>query len=100
VLNNCLSYADDPSQMFERTLEWLSADGLVITAMYRGLGARYIWSRIDSAPVEQVAACAVKDYGTGAVWDVKALRPRSTKRTIAGVGRQPKSSPSDMTARA
>ena len=90
VLNNCLSYADDPSQMFERTLEWLAKDGLVITAMYRGLGARYIWSRIDSAPVELVAACAVKDYGTGAIWDVKALRPRSTKRTVAGAGRQPR----------
>ena len=65
VLNNGLSYADDPSQMFERTLEWLAEDGLVIVAMYRGLGTAVIWSRIDSAPVELVAACAVRDYGTG-----------------------------------
>ena len=91
VLNNCLSYADDPSQMFERTLEWLAEDGLVIVAMYRGLGARYIWSRIDSAPVELVAACAVRDYGTGAVWDVKALRPRSAKRAMAGSSRRTES---------
>jgi SAM-dependent methyltransferase len=100
VLNNCLSYADDPSETFERTLGWLAEDGLVIVAMYRGLGARYIWSRIESAPVEQVAACAVKDYGTGAVWDVKALRPRSAERAIAGDRRRTESPPHDMAASA
>ncbi len=78
LLNNCLSYADDPRAMFERTLGWLTDDGLVITAMYRGLGARYIWSSIEAAQVEQVATCAVKDGGTGAVWDVKVFRPSST----------------------
>ena len=39
VLNNCLSYAVDPPQMFERTLGWLTEDGFVVVAMYRGLGA-------------------------------------------------------------
>ena len=82
VLNNCLSYADDPRVMFERTLGWLADDGVVIVAMYRGLGSRYIWSLLESAPVEQVAACAVKDDGTGAVWDVKALRPVSAGLAI------------------
>ena len=77
VLNNCLSYADDPRAMFERTLGWLAEDGCVIVAMYRGLGARYIWSGIKSTQVDQVAACAVRDDGTGAVWDVKVLRPRT-----------------------
>lgn len=77
VLNNCLSYADDPRAMFERTLAWLTADGRVIVAMYRGLGARYIWSGIMASQVDQVAACAVQDDGTGAVWDVKVLRPRT-----------------------
>ena len=82
VLNNCLSYADDPRAMFVRTLGWLADDGVVIVAMYRGLGSRYIWSLLESAPVEQVAACAVKDDGTGAVWDVKALRPVSAGLAI------------------
>ena len=77
VLNNCLSYADDPRAMFERTLRWLAEDGRVIVAMYRGLGARYIWSDITTTQVDQVAACAVRDDGTGAVWDVKVLRPRT-----------------------
>jgi trans-aconitate methyltransferase len=77
VLNNCLSYADDPRAVFERALGWLTGDGLVIVAMYRGLGARYIWSDIKSTQVDQVAACAVRDDGTGAVWDVKVLRPRT-----------------------
>jgi len=80
VLNNCLSYSVDPGQLFERALGWLAEDGLVIVAMYRGLGARYIWSLIHSAPVDQLAACAVKDVRTGAVWDVKALRPRPEMR--------------------
>jgi hypothetical protein len=75
VLNECLYYSDDPRLMFERTLGWLADGGVVIEAIYRGLGSRYIWSLLQSAPVEQVAACAVKDDRTGAVWDVKALRP-------------------------
>jgi SAM-dependent methyltransferase len=97
VLNNCLSYSDDPPEMFERALGWLAEDGLVITAMYRGLGARYIWSRIESTPVEQVAACAVKDAGTGAVWDVKALRPRGAANpTIGKDWHRPASPQQDM----
>jgi SAM-dependent methyltransferase len=76
VLNNCLSYSVDPRAMFERALGWLAEEGLVIVAMYRGLGARYIWSQVHSAAVDQLAACAVRDARTGAVWDVKALRPR------------------------
>jgi SAM-dependent methyltransferase len=82
VLNNCLSYADDPREMFDRALGWLAEDGFVIAAMYRGLGARFIWSRIESLPLERVAACAVKDDGTGAVWDVKVLRPRLANLVI------------------
>jgi SAM-dependent methyltransferase len=77
VLNNCLTYAADPSAMFERALGWLAEDGVVVVAMYRDLAARYIWTRIAAAPVEQMAACVVKDDRTGAVWDVKALRPRA-----------------------
>ena len=76
VLNNCLAYADDPLKMFERALEWLGEGGLVVVSMYRDLGARYIWAGIESAAIEQVAACAVKDDRTGAVWNVKALRIR------------------------
>lgn len=82
VLNNCLSYSVDPRQMFERALGWLSEQGLVIVAMYRGLGARYIWSLVHSAAVDQLAACAVKDVRTGAVWDVKVLRPRRERMAI------------------
>ncbi len=96
VLNNCLSYAVDPPQMFERTLGWLTEDGFVVVAMYRGLGARYIWSRINSASVEQVAACAVKDDGTGAVWDVKVFRPRPANSAIGNDGHRPASSQQDM----
>ena len=76
VLDNCLSYAADPRAVFERALSWLDDDGIVIVAMYRGLGARYLWSLIDATAVEEVAGCAVKDNGTGASWDIKALRPR------------------------
>jgi hypothetical protein len=79
VLNNSLSYSIDPREMFERALGWLAEDGFLVAAMYRGLGARYIWSLIEFAEVEQVAACAVKDVSTGAVWDVKALRPRPSQ---------------------
>jgi SAM-dependent methyltransferase len=96
VLNNCLYYFDDPPQVFERALGWLAVDGLVIADMYRGIGARYIWSRIESAPVEQVAACAVRDDATGAIWDVKTLRPRSANLKIANDWRRPASSRQDM----
>ena len=82
VLNNCLSYSADPREMFERALGWLTEEGVVIVSMYRGLGARYIWSLVDSAAVDQLAACAVKDVRTGAVWDVKALRPRQEDLAI------------------
>lgn len=82
VLNNSLYYCKDPRAVFQRTLGWLADGGLVLTAMYRGLGSRYVWSLIESAPVEQVAGCAVKDDATGAVWDVKALRPLPVTRTI------------------
>ena len=84
VLNNCLMYSVDLRQMFERALGWLAEDGIVIPAMYRGLGARYIWSRVESGAVEQLAACAVKDTATGAVWDIKALRPRPTSLDVWG----------------
>ena len=75
VLNNCLGYSADPSKMFERALGWLSDEGVAIVAMYRGLGAHYLWSRVETAAVEKLAGCSVKDDRTGAVWDVKALRP-------------------------
>jgi hypothetical protein len=84
VLNNCLMYSIDVRQMFERALGWLAKDGFVIAAMHRGLGARYIWSRVESAAVEQLAACAVKDDRTGAIWDVKALRPRPASLDFLG----------------
>ncbi len=76
VLDECLYYSADPFEMFERSLGWLAEDGVVIVSMFRSLGARYIWSRIQSAPVEPLAASAVKDAMEGGVWDVKALRPR------------------------
>ena len=98
VLNNCLSYAVDPPQMFEQTLGWLTEDGFVVVAMYRGLGARYIWSRINSASVEQVAACAVKDDGTGAVWDVKVFRSRRANPAIGNDGHRPASSQQGVTS--
>jgi hypothetical protein len=82
VLNNCLCDSDDPRVMHEWALGWLAEDGFVVAAMYRGLGARSIWSRIESAPVEQVAAGAVKDDGTGAVWDVKVVRPRPANLAV------------------
>ena len=75
VLNNCLSYADDPSEMFHRALGWLAEDGIAVVAMYRGLGAHYIWTLIQSQAVEKVAACTVRDERTGAFWDIKVLRP-------------------------
>jgi len=95
VLNNCLSYSVDPPEMFKRALGWLAEDGFVIAAMYRGLGARYIWSRIESAAVEQLAACAVKDDMTGAVWDVKALRPRPANLAVGSDRHWPASSQQD-----
>ncbi len=74
IMNNSLPYANDPPEVFERALGWLTDDGFVVVAMHRSLGARYLWSRIDSPAVGHLAACAVKDDLTGAVWDVKALR--------------------------
>jgi SAM-dependent methyltransferase len=77
LLNESLYYsAVDPREMFERAIGWLAEDGIVIVSMFRGFGSRYIWSRVESVAVEQLAACAVKDGTTGKVWDVKALRPR------------------------
>ena len=95
VLNDCLYYSVNPPEMFERALGWLAEDGIVIAAMYRGLGSRYIWSRIESAAVEQLAACAVKDDGTGAVWDVKALQPHPTDLAIGSDWHQPAGSQLD-----
>jgi SAM-dependent methyltransferase len=78
VLNESLYYsADDPRQLFERALGWLTEDGIVIVSMFRNFGSRYIWSEIRSDGVEELAACEVKDNTTGKVWDVKALRPHS-----------------------
>jgi trans-aconitate methyltransferase len=82
VLNECLTYSVDPRQMFERTLGWLSEDGVIIVSMFRGLGTRYIWSQVHSAAVEQLAACTVRDVASGGVWDVKALRPRAATLAI------------------
>lgn len=76
VMNNSLCYADDPRETFERSLGWLTEDGFIVVAAHRSLGARYLWSQIDATRVDQLAACAVKDELTGAVWDVKALRSR------------------------
>ncbi len=82
VLNESLYYsAVDPREMFERAIGWLTEDGVLIVSMFRGLGSRYMWSRIQSAAVDQLAACAVKDGTTGKVWDVKALRPRPANLT-------------------
>jgi trans-aconitate methyltransferase len=78
VLNESLYYsADDPRQLFERALGWLTEDGIVIVSMFRNFGSRYIWSEVRSDGVEELAACEVKDNTTGKVWDVKALRPHS-----------------------
>jgi trans-aconitate methyltransferase len=74
VMNNSLAYAADPRRVFERALGWLAEGGLFVVAMHRSLGARYLWSLIDGTAAGAVAACAVKDELTGAVWDVKALR--------------------------
>jgi SAM-dependent methyltransferase len=93
VLNECLYYsAVEPREMFERAIGWLAEDGVVIVSMFRGLGARYIWSRVQSGAVEQLAACAVKDCMTGKVWDVKALRPRPANLAIGSDWRRPASS--------
>jgi SAM-dependent methyltransferase len=75
VMNNSLTYSDDPREMFERALGWLADGGLIVVAMHRSLGVRYLWSRIDLPAVDHVAGCAVRDELTGAVWDVKAFRP-------------------------
>ena len=50
VLDECLYYSVDPFALFERSLGWLSADGVVIVSMFRSLGSRYIWSRVESLP--------------------------------------------------
>jgi 2-polyprenyl-3-methyl-5-hydroxy-6-metoxy-1,4-benzoquinol methylase len=76
VLNESLTYSVDPRQMLERTLGWLAPNGIVIVSMFRGLGTRYIWSRVRSSCVEQLAACTVKDDASGGTWDVKVLRTR------------------------
>ena len=76
VLNESLYYSSvDPGEMFERTIGWLTEDGIVIVSIFRNFGSRYVWSRIRSESVEQLAACAVKDVTTGKIWDVKVLRP-------------------------
>ncbi len=87
VLDESLYYSADPFEMFERSLGWLAEDGMVIVSMFRSLGARYIWSRIQSAAVEPLAACAVKDPMEGGVWDVKALRPRPANPSSQPQGR-------------
>jgi trans-aconitate methyltransferase len=78
VLDECLYYSVDPCAMFERTLGWLTPDGIVIVSMFRSFGSRYIWSQLESPVVEAVAACAVKDAVDEGVWDVKMLRTRQT----------------------
>jgi SAM-dependent methyltransferase len=81
VLDECLYYSVDPCALFERTLGWLSSDGVVIVSMFRSFGSRYIWSRVESLAVEEVAGCAVKDAVQQGVWDVKMLRFRRTLGT-------------------
>jgi 2-polyprenyl-3-methyl-5-hydroxy-6-metoxy-1,4-benzoquinol methylase len=79
VLNESLYYsATDPRVMFERAIGWLAEDGIIVVSMFRNFGSRYIWSRLQSDGVEQLAACAVKDGTTRKVWDVKAWRPHQT----------------------
>jgi 2-polyprenyl-3-methyl-5-hydroxy-6-metoxy-1,4-benzoquinol methylase len=95
VLNECLYYSVDPREMFERAIGWLAEDGVVIVSMFRGLGARYIWSRVQCAAVEQLAACAVRDGMTGRVWDVKALQPRPANLAIGSGWHRPSSSQQD-----
>jgi SAM-dependent methyltransferase len=83
VLNECLYYSSvDPRELFEKAIGWLAVDGVVIVSMFRGVGARYVWTRVQSGAVEQLAGCAVKDAMTGKVWDVKAfrLRPETASR--------------------
>ena len=81
--------------MFERALGWLAEDGVVIVSMFRGLGARYVWSLVQSAAVEQLAACAVKDRMTGGVWDVKALQARPANLAIGSDSLRPASTQLD-----
>ena len=95
VLNECLYYSVDPREMFERALGWLAEDGVVIVSMFRGLGARYVWSLVQSAAVEQLAACAVKDGMTGGVWDVKALQARPANLAIGSDSLRPASTQLD-----
>jgi SAM-dependent methyltransferase len=81
VLNESLYYsAVEPRVMFERSLGWWTEDGIAIVSMFRNLGSRYIWSRIQSTGVEQVAACAVKEDATGKVWEVRAYRPAASAK--------------------
>lgn len=82
VMNNSLSYSNDPQDVIARALGWLTEDGLIVVAMHRSLGARYLWSLFDVPALRAVAGCAVKDELTGAVWDVKAFgRSRADDHT-------------------
>lgn len=81
VLNESLYYSGaGPRELFERSLGWLTEDGIVIVSMYRNFGSRYVWSQVNCAEIEQLASCEVKDNTTGKVWDVKAFRPYPARR--------------------
>ena len=61
--------------MFERALEWLTEDGIVIVSMFKSApGASQIWSQIMSRAIEPFAASTVTDHGSGNAWDVQAMR--------------------------
>ncbi len=75
VLNECLVYAVNPHQLFERVIGWLTETGIVVVSMFRqDPRASRIWSLIESSAIESLASSTVTDHLTGHIWDIRAMR--------------------------
>jgi 2-polyprenyl-3-methyl-5-hydroxy-6-metoxy-1,4-benzoquinol methylase len=77
VLNESLYYSENPRDLFERAVSWLTREGVVIVSTFRqSPGTRRIWSQVEAVPTEPLAACSVTDHATWHTWDLRVMRRR------------------------
>ena len=75
VLNESLYYSENPRDLFERAVSWLSEEGVVIVSIFRQLaGSRRVWSQVEAVPTKPLAACSVTGDTTGYTWDIRVMR--------------------------
>ena len=74
VLNESLYYSENPRDLFERAVSWLSEEGVVIVSIFRQLaGSRRVWSQVEAVPTKPLAACSVTGDTTGYTWDIRVM---------------------------